>query len=74
MEGVVASLLNLAGKWNLLSTHMWEGKVFKLCGQLSLDKIAEKNASLLPQPPLFQQTNPPRIVLDGMQLRVRAEH
>lgn len=42
MKGVVAPFINLAGKWNLLSTHMWERKLFKLCGQLSLDKTAAK--------------------------------
>lgn len=42
MKGVVAPLINRAREWNLLSTHMWEGKLFKLCGQLSLDKTAAK--------------------------------
>lgn len=42
MKGVVAPFINLTRKWNLLSTHMWEGKLFKLRGQLSLDKTAAK--------------------------------
>ncbi len=42
MKGVVAPFINLARKWNLLSTHMWEEELFKLCGQLSFDKTAAK--------------------------------
>lgn len=77
MKGVVAPFINLAGKWNLLSTHMWERKLFKLCGQLSLDKTAakkKKKVFITADASLFRQTIPPWIVLDGIQLRVRAEH
>lgn len=42
MKGVVAPFIKLALKWNLLSTHMWEGKLLKLRGQLSLDKNTAK--------------------------------